>query len=80
MDATLGAPDETGTTPLILAAALAPEKDPKVSVVEALLKHKANPVLTDNRGYSVSTTRLIFKKGQVPRLQAAAQQEHHDTG
>ena len=54
MDATLG--DDTGTTPLILAAALKPEKDPKASVVDALLKHKANPVLTDSKGYSVSTT------------------------
>ncbi len=59
MNARLGAPDKSGTTPLILAAALGPKKDRGASVVEALLSKRANPLLKDNKGYSVSLPVMI---------------------
>jgi hypothetical protein len=54
VNAKLEAPDKSGTTPLILAAALGPKKDPGALVVKALLDRNADPALLDNRGYSVS--------------------------
>jgi hypothetical protein len=56
VNAKLEAPDTSGTTPLILAAALGPEKDRDASVVKALLEKKADPHLKDSNGYSVSIT------------------------
>ena len=54
VNAKLGAQDTSGTTPLILAAALGPKDDRDASVVKALLEKKADPCLKDNNGYSVS--------------------------
>jgi hypothetical protein len=75
VNAKLEAPDTSGTTPLILAAALEPKKDPEALIVKALLDRKADPVLQDNNGYSVSIMLfpLIAQKGLGPRRQTAAQ-------
>jgi hypothetical protein len=44
----------SGTTPLILAAALGPKKDPDALVVKALLDRNADPVLQNTKGCTVS--------------------------
>jgi len=59
-NARLGAPDKSETTPLILAAALGPEKDPGAAVVRALLRSGADPLLRDGNGYSVSIASALF--------------------
>jgi hypothetical protein len=66
VNAKLEAPDTSGTTPLILAAALGPEKDRDASVVQALLNKDADPHLQDSNGYSVSMA-LVPDSANAPR-------------
>ena len=74
-DAPLG--DDSKATPLMLAAALGLERDPDAEVVKALLDGKADPLLEDSNGYTVSiSVALLFFAGSRLREASGWKQRH----